>query len=58
MAIVRRPFPPLHGGNAKPLKVVDNATITTGKGGIKSSLRVKKAGTRPSPGVEKTNAAS
>jgi hypothetical protein len=51
-------FPPKSGGNSKPLKVVENATVTSGNGGIKASLAVKKAGTKDSPGKEKVNSAS
>jgi len=47
-------FPPKKGGNTAPLKVVDNATVTTGNGGIKASLKVKAAGTVNSPGLDKT----
>lgn len=32
----------------------DYSTTTTGKGGIAASLRVKNAGTKDAPGVEKT----
>lgn len=46
-------FPPKQGGNSKPLKVVDTATVTTGKGGIPASLKIKAAGTKDAPGVEK-----
>ena len=37
---------------------VGSTNVSTGKGGIKNSLRRKNAGIVPSPGVEKTNSAS
>lgn len=46
-------FPPKSGGNSKSLKVAENATITTGNGGIPASLKIKNAGTVNAPGLEK-----
>lgn len=46
-------FPPKSGGNSQPLKVVESATVTTGNGGLKKSLQIKKAGTKDTPGVDK-----
>lgn len=52
-------FPPAKG-NSSPAQnpngnpnQMNSTPTSTGGGGIKSSLRVKAAGTVPSPGVEK-----
>lgn len=47
-------FPPKSGGNSKPLKVVEGATVTTGNGGLKASLKLKNASIKNSPVAEKT----
>lgn len=46
-------FPPLKGGNSQPLKVNNVGPTSTGKGGIPASLKIKAAGTKDAPGLEK-----
>lgn len=49
-------FPPSKANQkaSKPAQVVDLGPVSTGKGGIPASLKIKAAGTVNSPGVEKT----
>lgn len=53
-------FPPANGNQSKTktIPIVENATISTGSGGLKSSIQIKNAGIKPSPGIEKVNSAS
>lgn len=53
-------FPPStnNQSKSKTIPVVRSATISTGSGGLASSIKMKNAGTKPSPGIEKVNSAS
>lgn len=52
-------FPPLKGGNSKSISGYGDGTGTTvgptstGSGGIPKSLKIKAAGTKDAPGLEK-----
>jgi hypothetical protein len=50
-------FPPASGSKksvSQPANVVSVGAASTGNGGIKTSLKVKAAGTKNTQGVEKT----
>jgi hypothetical protein len=44
----------MHPGQGKPVKNGESPAVSTGKGGIPASLKVKAAGTKDAPGVDKT----
>ena len=50
-------FPPLKGNRTNPPDpsqvTGERGPISTGNGGIKASLKIKAAGTKDSPGLEK-----
>lgn len=55
-------FPPKKGNNPNPPNppqvTGERGPISVGNGGIPASLRIKAAGTKNAPGLEKTNSAS
>jgi hypothetical protein len=52
-------FPPKTASSTpKTIPVVETPAFSTGSGGLKSSIALKNAGTKPSPGIEKVNSAS
>lgn len=47
-------FPPLKASKTPtPGAPYEGASISKGKGGLKNSIKIKNAGIKPSPGVEK-----
>lgn len=55
-------FPPAKGNKPNPPNPTqvtgERGAISTGSGGLKSSISLKNAGIKPSPGIEKVNSAS
>lgn len=55
-------FPPAKGNKPHPPNPTqvtgERGPTSTGSGGLKSSIAVKNAGIKPSPGIEKVNSAS
>jgi hypothetical protein len=49
-------FPPKNASKTVPnVKVTETPAVSTGKGGLPASLKIKAAGLKPTPGVEKIN---
>lgn len=42
------------GGAPKSVPMTETPAVSTGNGGIPASLKAKAAGSKPSPGIEKT----
>jgi len=51
-------FPPLNAKKNSPLPVTETPAVSSGNGGIKTSLKVKAAGAKNAPGLEKNVNAS
>lgn len=51
-------FPPKQAAVKPQIKQYDCPPTSTGKGGLKATIRMKNAGTIPSPGIEKNVNAS
>jgi hypothetical protein len=46
-------FPPANAKKNAPVPVTESGAVSTGSGGIPASLKIKAAGTKNSPGVER-----
>ena len=47
-------FPPKGASKNAPVPTTETPAVSTGKGGIPASLKIKAAGTKNAPGKEKT----